>query len=313
MERKPQRPQAKKIARHFETLEAARDHLAQVRWPNGPICPKCGSAEGAYTLKDGRFRCKDKDCRTSFTVTTGTVFESSHIPLHKWLLAVYLLCSSRKGISSHQLHCMMGVTYKTAWFMTHRIREAMKAGSLLPPIGGPGKVVEMDETYIGRNPFRKKGPGYAHKLAVVSLVERKGPSRSFYIEHVNSRMIEKIVRENIHRESEVNTDSHNMYRYLDEIVARHEAIDHGAAEYARYEGGRVISTNSIEGFFSLFKRGMRGIYQHCKEKHLHRYLSEFDFRYGNRHIDDVQRTDEALKGIVGKRLTYRRTRQQPPA
>ncbi len=300
-----QRPQAKKIASHFESTAAAREHLAQIRWPNGPVCPKCGSASKPYVLRDGRYRCSDRDCRTSFTATTGTVFESSHIALHKWLLAVYLLCSSKKGISSHQIHRTLGVTYKTAWFMTHRIREAMKQGSLAAPLGGPGKVVEADETYIGRNPLRKKRAGFAHKFAVVSLVERGGRSRSFYVEHVNSRAIEKIIRENVQRESEVNTDSHSVYRNLDQIVARHDAVDHSAEEYARYEDGRVISTNSIEGFFSIFKRGMRGIYQHCGENHLNRYVAEFDFRYGLRYISDSERAEEALLGSVGKRLLYR--------
>lgn len=257
-----QKPPTKKIATHFENEQAAREHLAAIRWPEGKVvCPKCGSAEGAYVLKDGRYRCKDKDCRTSFTVTTGTIFESSHIALHKWLLALYLLCSSKKGISSHQIHRTLRVTYKTAWFMTHRIREAMREGGILAPLGGRGKIVEVDETYYGRNPLRKKKAGMTHKLAVVSLVERGGKSRSFYVEKVNRATVEQIVRENVHHESDVMTDEYAGYDYLNQFVARHDTVKHGpygSEEYVRYEGDRVITTNSIEGYFSIFKRGMKG-------------------------------------------------------
>jgi transposase-like protein len=309
MDRKPQKRPAKKIADYFQNEQSARAWLEAIRWPEGVIiCPRCGSSAGAYRLKSGKYRCKDKDCRSDFSVTVGTVFESSHIALHKWLLAAYLLCSSKKGISAHQVHRTLGVTYKTAWFMMHRIREAMKQGGVLAPLGGPGKIVEVDETYIGRDPRRKKGTGMAHKLAVVSLVERGGKSRSIYVDTVNRKTLERIVRENVHRESEVMTDEHKGYAYLDQFVARHDTVRHGLpndAEYARYEGPRVITTNSIEGFFSIFKRGMRGVYQHCRERHLVRYLSEFDFRYGLRFVNDTERTNEALKGAIGKRLKYR--------
>lgn len=267
MNRGPQKKAAKKIANHFESEKAAKARLAAIRWTNGngevaPICPKCGSAEGAYTLTDGRYRCKDKDCRTSFTVTTGTVFESSHIPLHKWMLAVYLLCSSKKGISSHQLHRMMGVTYKTAWFMTHRIREAMREGSFAPPLGGKGKIVEIDETHIGRNPWRSKQPkerGPAHKLKVLSLVERGGKARSFYVERARMKDLLPIIHANVHRDSEIMTDEAGTYNLLGTWFKKHDAVRHGAAEYVRYESGRVVSSNTIEGFFSIFKRGMTGV------------------------------------------------------
>lgn len=315
MNQGPQKRPTRKIAAHFENEDAARKHLAEVRWPQRVVCPKCGSSAPVYTLKDGRYRCGDKDCRTSFTVTTGTIFESSHIPLHKWLLAVHLLCSSKKGISSHQLHRTLGITYKSAWFMSHRIREAMREGSLVP-LGGKGKIVEVDETYLARIPGRKIRRGMGQKLAIVSLVERGGKARSIYVEDVTAKTIMKIVRENVRHESEVNTDAAGVYDRLDEVVARHDSVSHGTPnnpEYVRYEGDRVISSNTVEGFFSIFKRGMRGVYQHCKEKHLHRYLSEFDFRYGQRFITDSQRADEALRGSIGKRLTYRTSRQEQRA
>ncbi len=314
MDRK-QKPQAKKIATYFENEDAARAYLEALRWPNGPICPKCGTAAKPYSLKGGKYRCSDKDCRADFTVRVGTVFESSHIPLHKWLLAAYLLCSSKKGISSHQIHRMMGVTYKTAWFMTHRIREAMREGGLVPPsvLGGPGKIVEIDETYYGRNPFRKKGQGTGHKLRVLSLVERGGRVRSFYVENAKMKNVVPIILANLSHESHIMTDESPLYGRLHHHFKGHDTVRHAGEEYARYEHGRVISTNTIEGFFSIFKRGMNGVYQHCKEKHLHRYVAEFDFRYGQRHVTDLERTDEALRGSIGKRLTYRTSHQEQRA
>jgi len=295
-----------KMAAHFENEEAARLFLEGIRWPNGPICPKCGSVKKPYALHKGKYRCSDKDCRADFTVRVGTVFESSHIPLHKWLMAAYLLCSSKKGISSHQIHRTMGVTYKTAWFMTHRIREAMREGALLP-IGGPGTTVEADETFIGRNPLRKKARGTGHKLCVLSLVERGGRVRSFHVEDTKAVSIVPIVNENISHESCLMTDENPSYGRVGQRFKSHETVVHKNEEYARYEKGRVISTNTVEGFFSIFKRGMTGIYQHCSADHLHRYVAEFDFRYSERHVTDAERTIQALRGSVGKRLKYRTT------
>ena len=243
-------------------------------------------------------------CRKQFTVRVGTVFESSHIPLHKWFQAVHLMCSSKKGISSHQLHRTLEINYEAAWFMSHRIREAMRAGGLAP-MGGGGGVVEIDETYIGYKGNKKQTrKGYAHRNAVLTLVSRDGEARSFHIDESNKENILPIIRANLAAEAKVVTDDAGFYRNLDKEFM-HAYVNHSAGQYGRGE----IHTNTIEGFYSIFKRGMKGVYQHCSEKHLHRYLAEFDFRYSNRiklGIDDVKRTETAMKGIKGKRLTYRR-------
>jgi transposase-like protein len=294
-----------KMATHFQNEEAARLFLEGIRWPNGPICPKCGSARKPYATHKGKYRCSDKDCRSDFTVRVGTVFESSHVALHKWLMAAYLLCSSKKGISSHQIHRTLGVTYKTAWFMTHRIREAMKDGSLVP-MGGPGNAVEVDETFIGRDKTKKFRSGYAHKYKVLSLVDRKTKrAKSVVVDDLKMRTLRPILLANIHPDSSVMTDEAGQYRRLGWHFARHDFVSHKADEYVRYEKGRVITTNTVEGFFSIFKRGMKGIYQHCSERHLQRYLAEFDFRYNERGVTDSERTEVALRGSIGKRLKYR--------
>lgn len=297
-----QRPPRNRLADRFENEEAARAYLESLRWPNGPICPKCGSAKKPYDVKNGRYRCSDKDCRADFTVRVGTVFESSHIALHKWLLAAYLLCSSKKGISSHQIHRMLGVTYKTAWFMTHRIREAMKAGPLVAPMGGPGGIVEVDETFIGHDKSKPRRSGYAHKFKVLSLVDRqRRRASSVVIDDLRMRTIRPILERSIHPESTVMTDEAGQYSRLGWHFAKHDFVRHKNAEYVR----GIAHTNTVEGFFSIFKRGMKGVYQHCSERHLHRYLAEFDFRYNERQITDAERTTVALKGSVGKRLKYR--------
>jgi transposase-like protein len=303
---KGQSAMSKLSAPHFTDEDAARKHLEAIRWPCGPVCPHCGSVKKPYTTKrEGKYRCSEKECRKDFTVKVGTVFEASHIPLHKWLLAAYLLCSSKKGMSSHQLHRTLEVTYKTAWFMTHRIREAMRTGTF-SPLGGTGKVVEADETYIGRKDGTVKARGgYHHKRAVLSLVERGGEVRSFHVDRAIVRDVVPIVRKNVRRESILATDESNLYTKLGKEFAEHVAVEHGIGEYVRDEA----HTNTIEGFFSIFKRGFKGIYQHCGEQHLHRYLAEDDFRYNNRSrfgIEDARRADIALAGIEGKRLTYRR-------
>ena len=242
-------------------------------------------------------------CKRQFTVTVGTVFESSHMPLHQWLQAVYLMCSSKKGISSHQLMRTLDVQYKTAWFMMHRIREAMRDGARLPPMGGDGKVVEVDETFIGQKTDVPKQRGYAHKHAVMTLVERGGPARSFHVEGTSAADLLPIIKANVAPDTYVMTDEAGQYASLNKHFTGHDFVSHGKGEYVRVD----VHTNTLESFYSVFRRGMKGVYQHCSEKHLHRYVAEFDFRYNNRvklGVNDVERTANAPKGIVGKRLTY---------
>ena len=281
---------------------------------NGPVCPHCGGTDriskmNGKSTRIGVYKCYQ--CRKQFSVKVGTVFEDSHVPMHLWLQAVYLMCSSKKGVSSNQLHRTIGVTLKTAWFMSHRLREAMRVvgGG---PLGGEGDIVEIDETFIGRKPGVEVRRGPAHKHAVLTLVERGGSARSFHIDRVSKDEIIPIVRANIDRESHVMTDEAKRYERLDKDFAQHGSVDHSREEYAYTDRvtGISIGINSVEGYYSIFKRGMKGIYQHCGEKHLHRYLAEFDFRYSNRvrlGVDDVERTERAVKGVVGKRLTYRTT------
>jgi transposase-like protein len=303
------------LAPQFQDADSARAYLENVRWPDGPVCPHCGSVE-AYRLKakEGSKTgarpglCKCKACRKQFSVTVGTVFESSRIPLNKWLLAVYLLCSSKKGFSAHQLHRSVDVTYKTAWFMMHRIREAMKDGGPLVPMGGAGKVVEADETYWGNSRTKgiKKGRGGNHKEKVLALVERGGGVRSFHVASVTAATLRPILREQVSADTRLVTDEYGAYRGAHKEFAGHDTVNHGAKEYARYQpDGFVVTTNTIEGVFSLLKRGLNGVYHHVSPAHLHRYLVEFDFRYNARQIGDATRTDRALQGIGGKRLMYR--------
>jgi transposase-like protein len=291
--------------------EAAAIAWVEARvWPEGPVCPHCGNCDdksigrlAGKTARPGLRKCYA--CRKQFTVKVGTVFEDSHVPMNLWLQAMYLLCSSKKGISSNQLSRTLGVTLKTAWFMSHRIREAMRVVGVVP-MGGGGKIVEADETYIGRVEGKRKGrAGGAHKNAVLTLVERDGSARSFHLDNMKMHNIAPIVRENVERESHLMTDEARHYIALGKEFAAHGSVEHTADEYVR-DG--YIHTNTVEGYFSIFKRGMKGVYQHCAEKHLHRYLAEFDFRYSNRvrlGVDDVERTSRAVAGIVGKRLTYR--------
>ena len=300
----------------FTDENSAREALEATVWPNGPVCPHCGNADAGKLAKaqgkrvrSGLWYCAA--CNGQFTATVGTVFERSKIPLTKWWLAMHLLGSSKKGISSHQLHRSLGVTYKTAWFMTHRIREAMRAGGLAP-LGGSGKTVEVDETFIGRKEGTEKARGgWGHKNAVLTLVERGGSARSFHIDSATVKEIAPIVRANLTRESTLMTDEASQYTKLGREFADHSTVDHGRKEYGYTDRvtGFKANTNTVEGYYSIFKRGMKGVYQHCAEKHLHRYLAEFDFRYSNRSalgIEDVQRVSKIAAGITGKRLTYRR-------
>lgn len=308
-----------KLPTRFTNEEAARKHLEGLNWPDGPVCPHCGVLERSSRIEGGRaglLFCNA--CRKQYTVTVGTVFERSKIPLHTWLYCTHLLCSSKKGISSHQLARMLGVTYKTAWFMAHRIREAMNPlpGSE-PPLGGEGQVVEADETEIGLS--RKSRPrrhGRKGNLKFVSLIERGGRVHSAPLTGAEGPIsigIHKALRTKVDRASTLHTDGAKHYnlRYLD-----HEAVDHNKEFTREGREGRTVHVNSAEGYFSIFKRGLVGTYQHMSEQHLSRYLAEFDFRMNHRvklGFSDDMRTDEALKGIGGKRLTYRRTDKEENA
>lgn len=298
--------------KHFHNEAAAYAFVEARIWANGVTCPHCGNADenkigklGGNSTRIGVRKCYA--CRKPFTVKIGTIFEASHIALHLWLQAIFLMASSKKGISSNQLHRTLGITLKSAWFMSHRIREAMRSGDL-SPMGGAGGIVEIDETYIGKpdnvpHTFKHRYGGTAYKNVVLTLVERGGSVRSFHVDSTTIASLVPIIRANIARETFLMTDAAPWYRGVGREFDAHEWVDHGKDEYAR----GVVSTNTVEGFYSIFKRGMKGIYQHCSEKHLHRYLSEFDFRYSNRvalGVGDVNRAERALMGAVGKRLKY---------
>jgi len=298
--------------RFFHDEQAAYAFLEAIVWSDGPTCPHCGACDRIYELKGKSTRIgvrKCGHCRKPFTVKVGTVFESSHVSLHKWLQAVFLMCASKKGISAHQLHRTLEVSYPTAWFMEHRIREAMRSGELAP-MGGLGGIVEVDETFIGNDrtikpKHEKKGRGYAHKHKVLALVDRKaGTARTMVVDDLKATTLTPILADNIAREARVMTDEAAYYNRLKDEFADHEFVRHGAEEWARGE----VHTNTLEGFFSIFKRGMKGVYQHCAKKHLHRYAGEFEFRYNHRvalGYSDSDRASRALAGIKGKRLTYR--------
>jgi len=306
----------------FKSENKARAFLEAQRWPDGPVCPFCRGRDRVRPLPPkgsmgkGWYHCNA--CRKKFTVRVGTLYERSHIPLHKWLLATHLMCASKKGISAHQLHRMLGITYKSAWFMAHRIREGMRETSPAP-MGGGGQMVEADETWFGHKNRGKRrmvwvnGKGWvfrggagAHAMKIISLVERGGRARSVHVPALTASSAKSVLRRNLIRKTtKLITDESNIYKAVGREFESHEAVNHSEYEWAR----GMISTNTVEGFFSIFKRGMRGVYQHCSEAHLFRYLAEFDFRYSNRKITDAERAREAIKGIEGKRLTYRGTGQ----
>ena len=304
--------------KYFHDEAAAFEHLESIIWGDKPVCPKCGNSEKKiYSLEGVRTKASKKNpqgiirhglkkcgaCRKQFTVRVGTVFESSHVPLTKWLQAAYLMMSSKKGISAKQLERTLEVTYKTAWFMAHRLREAMRSGDLDTPFGSGGGIVEIDETYVGGKSTPKR---WKRKTPMLTLVDRdSGRSKSFVVKRASKAQILPIIRANLAKEARVITDESGVYRDLD-TEYMHAFVTHSKGQYGR----GIIHTNTVEGYYSVFKKGMRGVYQHCSEKHLHRYAAEFDFRYSNREangIDDMGRTDAALASIVGKRLTYRRT------
>ena len=302
-------------AAHFHNEEAAYKFVETRVWPRGPICPHCGGVErnrlmGGKSTRIGVYKCYD--CRKPFTVKVGTIFESSHIPLRLWLQAIFLIASSKKGISSNQLHRTLGVTLKSAWFMSHRIREAMKTGKM-EPFGQEGGAVELDETYIGHAKPRAHGHrGGHHKQKVLSLIDRDtGRSKSVVIDGVSMKTLAPILQSSMSRRAHAITDDASWYSPLSLMFAKHDSVNHTQGEYVRLSD-RFIHTNTVEGFFSVFKRGMKGIYQHCGHHHLNRYFVEFDFRYSNRAklgVDDEQRADKLLVGVKGKRLTYRTTVQ----
>jgi transposase-like protein len=297
-------------APHFHNEEAAYRFVESRVWPRGPICPHCGGVErnrplAGKSTRIGVYKCYD--CRKPFTVKVGTIFESSHIPLRLWLQAIFLIASSKKGISSNQLHRTLGVTLKSAWFMSHRIREAMKSGTMAP-FGQGGGAVEIDETYLGQAKPRKHGHrGGHHKQKVLSLIDRStGRSQSLVVDNVSFKTLHPILRKYVASSAHAITDDASWYFPLSLLFAKHYAVRHVAGEYVRLSD-RFIHTNTVEGFFSVFKRGMKGVYQHCGHHHLNRYLVEFDFRYSNRvklGIHDQERADKLLLGVVGKRLTY---------
>jgi transposase-like protein len=294
-------------APRFTNVDAAREYLEALRWPHGPVCPHCGSLNATRLTgtkaRAGTVQCND--CRQQFTVTVGTVFERSKIALNKWLLCNHLLCASKKGMSAKQIERMLGVTYKTAWFMCHRIREAMKGGGSDGPLGGPNAVVEADETYVGGKAKNRATRKPAPKKAVVALVERDGNVRSFHVANVNAKHLRALIVTNVDRASHLMTDESMVYTRVGREFAGHSVVNHSAKQYVTHGGFK--HSNTAENFFSIFKRGVIGTYHHMSEAHLGRYTGEFDFRYNTRKLSDAERADIALIGIAGKRLTYRRT------
>lgn len=307
---------------HFHDETKAFEYLESIVWADGVTCPQCGVTGGrVYDLAGVRSKPSVKnpegvvrhglkkcgECRKQFTVKVGTVFEHARMPLHKMLQAVHLMVSSKKGISAHQLSRVLEVQYKSAWFLAHRIREAMRSGDLAP-FGSGGGVVEVDETFIGHLKGTEKKRAFHHKMKVLALVDRDtGTARTMVVDNVRAETLMPIVLENVAREARIMTDEHSGYREIKLHFAGHGTTSHGRGEYVNLED-RTIHSNTVEGYFSIFKRGMKGVYQHCGEQHLHRYLAEYEFRYNNRAahgIDDKQRARNAVAGIVGKRLTYK--------
>jgi transposase-like protein len=302
----------------FTDETQAREWLEARVWPNGPVCPHCGATGTDVTKLAGKahrpgvFQCSQ--CRQQFTVTVKTVFERSKIPLSKWLAALFLLTASKKGVSAHQVHRSLGISYKSAWFMMHRLREAMRSGGLMSPMGGEGQTVETDETYFGSidqseqttsAKGRRIGIRRPAKRAVLALVERGGRARTFHIAQADQNTVHTIMKANIAKETRIHTDESRIYNIAPWHFAKHETVKHTAYEYVRGD----VTTNTVEGYFSIFKRGMKGVYQHCDEKHMHRYLAEFDFRYNTRTalgFNDLMRAEALAGEIKGKRLTYRR-------
>jgi transposase-like protein len=308
-----------------DEIEAFR-FVEAIIWPQGPVCHHCGctdriSAIAANPAKRVRYGLKKcGHCKGQFTVRMGTIFEESKLPMTKWLQAIFLMTASKKGVSAHQLHRTLEVTYKTAWFLAHRIREAMRCGELAIPFGSGGGAVEVDETYIGLNPDQPAKHGKAVRTPnmnrVLTLIDRNtGRAKSIIVERMDAATVGTILSENISAEARLMTDEHPLYGMLSYSFAEHGTTSHGKGQYVS-RMDRTVHTQTVEGFYSIFKRGMRGVYQHCSKKHLHRYAAEFDFRYSYRvalGVDDTARAVRALEGVVGKRLTYRRPDERPQA
>lgn len=285
----------------FQSAEKAREYLESLHWPDGAVCPHCESMNvtkvGGKTARPGLYMCNG--CRKQFTVTVGTIFEDSKIPLNKWLMAFALLNGSKKGISAHQLHRSLGITYKSAWFLAHRIREAMKDGG--SPLGGKGKTVEADETYVGGKAHNHVWKAIPKKQIVVALVERDGKARSYHVANIHGNVLRPLLYTQVYRSSTLMTDQGAFYIGPGREFATHNTVNHKRQQYVSGEK----HTNTVESFFSIFLRGVIGTYHHMSEAHLARYCAEFDFRYNTRKLSDTERTEEALKGARGKRLTYR--------
>jgi transposase-like protein len=305
----------------FHNEDAARAHFETLHWPNGPVCPHCGVINEATKLegtkhRPGLYKCRA--CEEQFSVTIGSVMESSHLPLTKWAAAFHLMAASKKGVSAHQLMRMLGIgSYRSAWFLAHRVREAM-ADRDPEPLGGKGKTVEIDETFIGKpDQTFVSGKGWqgkrgtATKRKVLTMVERGGRAVSVKVNDLTVDTLKTVIGKHVVLDSTLNTDEAQHYKAIGKNFEAHDAVNHTAEEYVRREGGKLTTTNTVEGFFGVFKRGMTGVYQHCGENHLQAYLNEFDFRYSNRiglGVDDTERSNRAIKGARGKRLTYRSPR-----
>lgn len=287
----------------FHDEKKATKHLEASRWPNGVSCPHCGS-DRVHKMKGktqaGMFLCND--CRDKFTVRTGSVMERSHVPLHKWLMATHIMAASKKGMSALQMSRMLGVTYKTAWFLCHRIREAMEGAAPTGPLGGKGKIVEADETFVGGKAKNRAFRKPAEKKIVLTLVEREGYVRSFHIPSINSKTIKGLMYTNVDRQSNLMTDAAGVYKGMRYHFQTHNSVEHQRNEYVWAH----IHSNTAENFFSIFKRGVIGTYHHLSEAHLGRYLAEFDLRANTRDLTDGERAMEIIKGGIGRRLTYRR-------
>jgi transposase-like protein len=304
-------------ADHFHDEAAALAFIEARLWPNGPVCPHCGEASRVGRINAKGFKigmCKCYACRKKFSVTNKTVMESSHIPLHVWLQGMHIMCTSKKGFSANQFHRILGITLKSAWFLGHRLREAMKELSWpdVGPMGGEGMTIEADETWIGGKAANRAFGPIAPKVAVVALVERNGRSRGFVVSNVTANNLQPILARHVHNDTKFMTDEANVYTYPGRWFKSHETVNHSEKEYVRGDA----YTNSVEGYFSILKRGIYGCYFHVSEAHLHRYVAEFDFRHSYRiktGFDDLARTDRAIRGMKGKRLTYRTTRGGRPA
>lgn len=302
-------------AKHFHEENAAYAFVEARVWVNGRVCPHCGTVDNSTPLKGkstrlGVYKCKERECRKPFTVKVGTVFEGSNVKLHIWLQAIHLLCASKKGISANQLHMVLGVTLKTAWFLSNRIRDAMRSGDLAP-FGAGGTSVEVGETFIGREPGTEVRRTWHHKLKVLTLVDREtGSARSMVVDNLSPATVTPILQANIAREARLMTDEAKQYIPVGRTFAEQGTTNHRADEYVS-QTDPTVHSNTVEGYFSIYKRRIKGTYQHCAKRHPHRYMAEFEFRHSERMalgINDIERTDRALQGGVGKRLKCRDSR-----